>query len=80
MQKEIYDEGYRSLVQQLRDTRRSLGLSRKEVAARLGVYWSWVAKVETCEIGLNIIGLLNISRIYNLDPAQLIKTLDAGRH
>lgn len=67
------------MVAQLLDTRRGLGLSRKQVAARLGVYWTWVAKVETCEIGLNIIGLLNLCRIYDLDPAQLIKNLDAGR-
>ena len=39
----------------------------------------WVAKVEACEIGLNIIGLLNICRIYNLDTASVIKTLDASR-
>ena len=79
MQKEIFDPNYRRLVQHLLDTRRSLGLSRKQVAAGLGVYWTWVAKVETCEIGLNLIGLLNLCRVYNLDPAQLIKNLYGQR-
>ena len=46
---EIYDPGYRKLVSSLKDTRKGLGLTQAEVAARIGCCRTWVAKIEACE-------------------------------
>lgn len=55
MQKSIFTPEYRRLREQLRAVRDAAGLSQRDLAARLRVPHSWVAKVETGERRIDLI-------------------------
>ena len=60
--KQIHDRGYRQLVATLKATRKEQGLTQAEVAARLGVCRTWVSKIESCEVGLDLLGVIRLCR------------------
>lgn len=55
MRKSIHTAEYASLCQELREARDSAGLSQRDLASRLKVPHSWVAKVETAERRIDLI-------------------------
>jgi transcriptional regulator with XRE-family HTH domain len=71
-QKQIYHPGYRALVARLKVARLEAGLSQEDVARQLGVCRTWVTKVETNELGLDLLGLVKLCRVYGLRAGELI--------
>jgi transcriptional regulator with XRE-family HTH domain len=55
MQKSIYTPEYAALRAELRKLREKAGLSQRELALRLRVPHSWVAKVETGERRIDLV-------------------------
>ncbi len=55
MQKSIFTPEYRRLREELRAIRAAAGLSQRDLATRLDVPHSWVAKVETGERRIDLI-------------------------
>lgn len=55
MQKSIHTSEYAALCKELRSARDAAGLSQREMAVRLDVPHSWVAKVETGERRIDLI-------------------------
>ena len=79
MQKQIYDDGYRRMVAHLKTTRKALGLTQADVAAKLGVCGTWVAKVEACELRLDLLRFTRLCRVYGLQPPDMLVMLTNGR-
>lgn len=79
MQKQIYDDGYRRMVAHLRTTRKALGLTQADVAAKLGVCGTWVAKVEACELRLDLLRFTRLCHVYGLHPPDMLVMLTNGR-
>ena len=71
-QKQIYHPGYRSLVRKLKAARLEASLSQEDVARQLGVCRTWVTKVEANELGLDLLGLVGLCRVYGLRAGELI--------
>lgn len=78
MVKQIYQEGYRQLVKHLRKTRLSLGMTQADVAEKLGICRTWIAKVEQCEQSLDLVHLVNLCKVYGLKAEDLLDMLEHG--
>lgn len=63
--KSIYSEKYRFLIQQLRKARLEANLTQKEVADTLGKTQSYISKVETGQLRIDIIQLEQFANLYN---------------
>jgi len=74
-QKEIYDERYKALVACLKVARKKLGMSQAAVAGRLGTNRSWVAKVETCELRLDLLHFVKLCAVYGVKAQELIRMM-----
>jgi transcriptional regulator with XRE-family HTH domain len=55
MRKSIHTPEYAALRSQLQDARKTAGLSQRELASRLHVPHSWIAKVENGERRIDLI-------------------------
>jgi transcriptional regulator with XRE-family HTH domain len=76
VQKTIYTPAYRKMIERLRDRRRALGLSQREVARRLNMQRSFVAKVEIAESRLDLCQFVRIARLYGLRASKLMRQLE----
>ena len=71
MRKTIYDPSYRRLTTLLRQARMAAELRQAEVAKRLGIARSWVSKVESNELRLDVLAcppLLRARKVLVEDP------------
>jgi transcriptional regulator with XRE-family HTH domain len=57
MQKSVHTKEYKALRAELRAVRDKAGLSQRDLAAKLGVPHSWVAKVEAGERRIDVVEL-----------------------
>jgi transcriptional regulator with XRE-family HTH domain len=73
--KEIYHAGYRDLVAQLKDVRRKAGMTQADVARKMGVSRTWVAKIECCELRLDLLHFVRLCRVHGLQAGELISTM-----
>jgi transcriptional regulator with XRE-family HTH domain len=55
MQKSVHTKEYRALRAELRAAREAAGLSQRDLAAKLSVPHSWVAKVEAGERRIDVV-------------------------
>jgi transcriptional regulator with XRE-family HTH domain len=79
MQKSVHTPEYRSLRAELSSARRSAGLSQRELALRLKVPHSWIAKVENGERRIDAIECCWFFAACGVDPlvpfAKLTETV-----
>jgi transcriptional regulator with XRE-family HTH domain len=71
--KTLRSRGHRALLAVLVASRREAGLTQADLAKRLGVVPSWVAKVEIGERRLDLVEFVALSRALKLDPAVLFE-------
>jgi transcriptional regulator with XRE-family HTH domain len=64
----VYDGRYAEIVAALRRARKKAGLTQREVARRLGVAQSAVAKLELCELRLDALTMFDLLQLYGLNP------------
>ena len=57
MEKSVHTQEYKALRAELRAIREKAGLSQRDLAAKLGVAHSWVAKVEAGERRIDVVEL-----------------------
>lgn len=74
--KTIYDPAYRSMVANLRAARLRRRLRQEDVAIKLGVTRTWVAKVEMCEICLDILQMVHLAHVYGLRAYELVREVE----
>jgi transcriptional regulator with XRE-family HTH domain len=70
MKKSVHTAEYRVLRAQLRQARDAAGLSQRELAARLQVPHSWVAKVEAGERRLDFVEFCWFATACGSNPAK----------
>jgi len=66
--KTLRTRGHRALLAVLVASRRDAGLTQADLAKRLGVVPSWVAKVEIGERRLDVIEFTTIARALKIKP------------
>jgi len=76
MQKSIHTRKYRKFIDQLVAARKAAGFTQQKLADRLGRPQSFVAKYENCERRLDVVEFLEIARILNIDPHQIIRDIE----
>jgi transcriptional regulator with XRE-family HTH domain len=76
MKKAIFEPAYQSLIASLRAARHKQGLRQEDVATRLGVTRTWVSKIESHEVRLDVIQLIHLTRVYGLQAHRLVKEVE----
>ncbi len=77
MEKSIYTPEYAILRAELVSLRKNAGLTQREVALRLNVPPSWVAKVETGERRIDLIEMCLFSSACDADPTSICSRLSS---
>jgi transcriptional regulator with XRE-family HTH domain len=87
MEKSVHTPGYRFLRAELRRIRTEAGFSQRDLAARLRVPHSWVAKVENGERRIDLVEFSWFAWACGVDPLAVFerlmnrtKTFGATRH
>jgi transcriptional regulator with XRE-family HTH domain len=75
MQKSVHTREYKALRAELRAIRESAQLSQRELAAKLSVPHSWVAKVETGERRIDVVELAWLLSACGVDAASTTNAL-----
>ena len=78
MRKSTHTPEYRALCERLIAVRHKAGLSQRELAKKLRVSPSWVAKVEQGERRLDLVEFCWLCRACNSDPMAVAGTLMAA--
>jgi transcriptional regulator with XRE-family HTH domain len=73
MEKTQHTRAYRRLTAALRKAREAAGLTQQEVAARLGVYMSFVSKCEAGERRVDVIELAAFCKAYEVDLCGFLR-------
>ena len=73
--KSVHTPEYKRLIAALIAAREQAELSQRDLAARLGVQPSWIAKTETCERRLDVIEFIRLARALRADPVKLFATV-----
>lgn len=76
VQKTIYTEDHRRLCAKLREIRQDAGLTQVELAMKLGVTQSFVAKAERGERRLDMIQLRTICRALKVKMSEVVREFD----
>jgi transcriptional regulator with XRE-family HTH domain len=77
MEKSIHTPEYAILCAELVSIRKSANLTQRDVARRLEVPPSWVAKVETGERRIDLVELCRFSSACEVDPTSFCSGLSA---
>jgi transcriptional regulator with XRE-family HTH domain len=75
MEKSTHTAEYAALRRELRSTREDAGLSQRQLAARLKVPHSWIAKVESGERRVDLVEFGWFVSACGVDPVPLSKRL-----
>ena len=78
MQKSIHTPEYRALRVELVQARNDAGLSQREIASRLNVAPSWVAKVESGERRIDLVEFFWFLAACHADPMSPLQRV-AGK-
>ena len=73
MSKSLRSKAHLVLVNELRTARKQSGLSQQEVADRLGVPQSFVAKVELGERRLDVVEFLRLTSAIETSPTEILR-------
>lgn len=75
MQKSVHTKEYKTLRAELRAVREAAGLSQRDLAAKLDVPHSWVAKVEAGERRIDVVELVWFLGACGADAGATVKSL-----
>jgi len=67
----------RVLGERIRECRKALGLSQEALAERSGIHWTFLGQVERGRRNLSLHNLLKIAAGLSVDPAELVRGLEA---
>ena len=75
-EKQIFNPQYRAVIARLKTERRERGLTQTAVARRMGVCRTWISKVEANELGLDVLHLVRLCRIYGLRVQEIVALME----
>jgi DNA-binding transcriptional regulator YiaG len=73
LSKSLRSKAYLALVREIRSARKNAGLSQQEVADRLGVTQSWVAKIEIGERRLDVVEFLRLVAVLETSSKEILR-------
>ncbi|RKY22355.1 MAG: hypothetical protein DRP62_07460 [Planctomycetota bacterium] len=73
MHKSIYSEEHKYLIARLREARRKVHLTQKQVARLLGVTQSFVSKIESGQYRVDVVQLSQLAKLYKKNLRFFIK-------
>jgi ribosome-binding protein aMBF1 (putative translation factor) len=76
MPKTITSPIQKKLASMLVDARKKAGLRQVDLADHLGVYQSWVTHMESGQRRIDVVELIELSRIMGFDPAEIVRKLN----
>jgi transcriptional regulator with XRE-family HTH domain len=74
MEKSQHTRQYQKVTKALREAREAAGLTQAEVAKKLGVYASFVSKVESGERRVDVVELSQICRVYGVELVAFLRS------
>ncbi len=74
MEKSQHSRPYQKVTKALREAREAAGLTQAEVAKKLGVYATFVSKVESGERRVDVVELSQICRVYGVDLVAFLRS------
>jgi transcriptional regulator with XRE-family HTH domain len=77
--KTLNSRRHKSLIDLLVKRREVIGMTQAELAARLGQYQSFVARLESGQRRIDVVEFLELSEILGFDAVQAIKTIKANK-
>ena len=75
MTKTIYSDSYRALISQLKAARRHRHLTQEQTGKPCGKGRTWLNKIETCEVRLDVLDFTRLCRALDLEPGRVIRQL-----
>ena len=75
-EKQIYNARYRRVVAVLKAARKKAGLTQANVADKMGVNRTWVAKVEGCELRLDLLHFVMLCQLYRVQARDIIQEME----
>jgi transcriptional regulator with XRE-family HTH domain len=75
MPKTVTSPLQKKLAATLVKLRREAGMRQIDLAAKLGVYQSWVTHMESGQRRIDVIELIELGRILDFDPADVVRKL-----
>lgn len=78
MVKTLGTERHKALIELLIEKREAAGLTQTELAAKLGEYQSFVARLESGQRRVDVVEFLELAELLNFDPAIAIRQI-AGK-
>lgn len=78
MVKTLGTERHKALIELLIERREAAGLTQTELAAKLGEYQSFVARLESGQRRVDVVEFLELAELLNFDPAIAIRQI-AGK-
>ena len=73
MKKSIYSNDYNYLTKQLRSARIESGLNQKEVAEKLNRTQSYISKIESGQLRIDVIQLKELAELYKKSLDYFLK-------
>lgn len=75
MVKTLGTERHKALIALLIEKREAAGLTQTELAAKLGEYQSFVARLESGQRRVDVVEFLELAELLNFDPASAIRQI-----
>lgn len=72
MKKTIYSQEHKDLIERLKKARKDKKLDQKKVAEMLGVSQSYVSKIESGQMRIDVIQLKRFAKIYGKSLSYFI--------
>lgn len=69
------DQRHNELIRLLIEKRNSAGLKQVELAERMKVYQSFIARLESGQRRVDVVELIKISEVLDFDPAEIMHEL-----
>lgn len=73
MPKTVTSPIQKKLAAMLIELRKEAGLRQVDLAEKLGVYQSWVTHMESSQRRIDVVELIELSRILGFDPADSVR-------
>ncbi|KWV57984.1 MULTISPECIES: helix-turn-helix transcriptional regulator [Rhizobium] len=76
MAKTLGSERHKILIELLIAKREAAGLTQVELAAKLGEYQSFVARLESGQRRVDLVEFLELSELLRFDAVEVLKTIE----
>lgn len=76
MSKTVTSPLQKKLAAMLVEFRKKAGLRQVDLAEKLGVYQSWVTHLESGQRRVDVVELIELGRVMDFDPAEVVKKLN----